>query len=68
MNADVKWLQISEAVIIKVTNPALNRQDTGITRTLKLFSDDRSNHEPNLRDIQNIQTFKPRHKNAELME
>ena len=36
------------------TNPTINRQDTGITRTLKLFSDDRSNHEPNLSNIRNI--------------
>ena len=43
-NADVNRLQISEANIIKVTNPNINRQDTGITLTLKLFSDDRSNH------------------------
>ena len=53
-NADVNRLQISEAVIIKLTNPTINRQDTGITRTLKLFSDDRSNHESNLSNIQNI--------------
>ena len=53
-NADVNRLQISEAIIIKLTDPTINRQDTGSTRTLKLFSDDRSNHESNLSNIQNI--------------
>ena len=52
--ADVNRLQISKAIIIKLTNPTINRQNTGITRTLKLFSDDRSNHESNLSNIQNI--------------
>ena len=40
-NNDVNRLQIAEAVIIKTYNPKINRQDTGMTRTLKLFSDDR---------------------------
>ena len=34
-------LQIAEAVIIKTPNPTINRQDTGMIRTLKLFSDDK---------------------------
>ena len=40
-NNDVNRLQIGEAVIIKPYNTTINRQDTGMTRTLKLFSDDR---------------------------
>ena len=40
-NNDVNRLQIAEAVIIKKHNPTINRQDTGMTRTLKLFSDNR---------------------------
>ena len=39
---NVTRLQIAEAVIMKTYNPTINRQDTGMTRTLiKLFSDDR---------------------------
>ena len=41
-NNDVNRLKIAEAVIIKTHNPTINRQDTGMTRTLKLFSDDRT--------------------------
>ena len=35
---DENRLQITEAILIQSTNPALNRQSTGRTRTLKLFS------------------------------
>ena len=34
---DITRLQITEAVIILSDNPLINRQDTGITLTLKLF-------------------------------
>ena len=51
-NADVNRLQISEA-ITKVTNPTINRQ-----LRHRNYSDDRSKHEPNLSNIQNIQSNK----------
>ena len=35
---DENRLQITEAILIQSTNPAINRQSTGRTRTLKLFS------------------------------
>ena len=56
-NADGNWRQISEANHMKLTNPTINRQDTGIARTLKLFSDNRSNHESNLSNVQNIRAM-----------
>ena len=49
--ANINRLQITEAIIIKLTN----RQDTGITGTLKLFSDDRLNQKQNLCNFQNLQ-------------
>ena len=36
--SDIIRLQIAEAVIILSDDPQINRQDTGKTRTLKLFS------------------------------
>jgi len=36
--SNITRLQIAEAVIILSDDPLINRQDTGKTRTLKLFS------------------------------
>jgi hypothetical protein len=36
---DVNRLQIAEAVLIMTTKPVINRQDTGLSRTLTLFSE-----------------------------
>ena len=36
---DINRLLINEAILIKLEKPEINRQDTGISRTLKLFSE-----------------------------
>ena len=34
---DINRLLINEAILIKLEKPEINRQDTGISRTLKVF-------------------------------
>ena len=36
---DINRLLINEVILIKLGKPEINRQDTGISRTLKLFSE-----------------------------
>ena len=36
---DQNRMQITEAILIKIQKPRINRQDTGSVRTLKLFTD-----------------------------
>ena len=36
---DINRLLVNEDILIKLENPEINRQDTGISRTLKLFSE-----------------------------
>ena len=36
---DINRLLINEVILIKLEKPEINRQDTGISRTLKLFSE-----------------------------
>ena len=36
---DIDRLLINEAILIKLEKPEINRQDTGISRTLNLFSE-----------------------------
>ena len=43
---DVNRLELTEAIIIKCTDPEINKQDTGKCRVLKLFSEDNSTSRP----------------------
>ena len=36
---DLNRLLINEAILMKLEKPEINRQDTGVSRTLKLFSE-----------------------------
>ena len=58
---DTRRLQLYEALIIQQKNPSINNQDTGISRTLKLFSSINNRNRGH-----NLQSRRPLNRDTEL--